>query len=485
MYFRHDVSTSLKQLGISVKLPMGSPYVASVTVTKGTSPRIQGSRFHYKPATIARTYANEQFIRRDKMFQVFTSSSIYEPVAGVGADLAPKMAINLDRAKEHRLRLHHDYKGMYPAEMIYGQRVIDPTQYIGTLDPNSPRKGELRILMEDIFGLSWNLIKMQIGNEYLSKMYATFLSSWGLLYTVARPSADDSNGDESNDFLLIEGYGRPYGKTYSGLASINNKGAKLEEMIQVNESVYILPLHKIPMPDINQLSIDPDFYMDYPEYYYASNGESFDVKHGFVMDEGLLQLSTLPMIPETVVPNALFDKRYIYVNDALYFQFNSNFLLPDADSDAEGIAVPLNVLTWTQDKWNVNIRYVINGDYVQAGDSANDGTATPINELVTTMEQQVQQIEADSSLAHSDEASSKLVPDIKLSETERLDPTSEENGGGESSSTKPTSPKKKKKKKKESKKEDEDSSMSAAQDEEKASDDWGSAKKDEDEDEDN
>lgn len=423
-YFAGDIPTRLA--GLSLDPGMG--WGAHIPVT--TSPKNAVDRRITKNTVTVRGLApwsnyDLGFLYRTKfLYKIDRSSSL---VAQASASV-PNFRIDEYKANIIQSQLKMPWQSLYPSWMIPGSAIFNSDTF------NSDRMN-IGPVLEAISGQNWEYIVRTIHTPYVREMWATYLSSWALLYTTSGEGATLTRS-------LVPGKGRPYGDTYASLearqTSINNYidiiAIDSNGVPQIRASIRLLDT--IPMPS-DTLSIADDMYMNIPYYYYPSNtrtapvrselykeinlnakpkrkkeAEGTSLTHAsqrgkLVLAPPLMQFAINPASDVTSMPEsstieaggdmidgrpAIFlDRVYAYLNDRLYFNVDMTSQ-PGLVTEAK-YQLPINVSIhdWKFDTQNPFVTHNTVGSYggSMAATSASSGPESAIAALNKQWEKEV------------------------------------------------------------------------------------------------
>jgi hypothetical protein len=424
-YYPEEMLTRLN--AISPRIPFGySASVPSIETVEGTTSAVlEGGSLKYRALAPRHTYDYQWYIRNDKYLTVFKASDVFVNKDSRG--FKPVCLLNRDAAGHLRNAIRQNFKSLYPVQMHYG----DYTYTHGHFTTGNPMADEtaLKNLFETLFGMNWTIIKAEIGSEYIKRTFATFISSFALLYVSPEELASKTKGGKQNisallDPHLVQSYGLPYGVSTANLAA-RQKPAQDTDFIKLTDQVYIRFLTNIPLPT-DSLVASKDFYGRQPYYFYTGNSDQLEDVTLWVIGDGLLHHALAPLRTESITKApALMTPRHAHLNDRLLFQPDLNYSISSTATADTGFSIPLAQTSWSYDIWEANVKYVHFSGYSK-GEVAGSVETTEVNKLVTEIEQSLKQTEAESTIANMDKASTTLAPDVN---------TKPVSGEGESSSS--------------------------------------------------
>lgn len=406
-YYTDEILTRLKAInpvipfGFSPRIPMVDRFASN------TEASLVNGAMHFTPLTPMRSYNLQEFIRKEKMAEIFKASAITDPKE---SGYMPRVLFNRDKAKHLTGILMRDMRSLYPSSLCYNDTVFTPAMF--TTNDEFTNNQSVKRLLEALTGMSFTMIKNEIGSEFLKKTWATFLSSFALLYVVPSENALElaSSKGQDKDIIslltphLVEGYGKPYGVTYSALMG-KQDGTKSASFVRITDHVYLRFLTSIPLPT-HDLTVDSDFYLSHPNYYFAGNSASISVDK-WVIDEGLLHHALAPSPKPVSKPELLLDRTYAYVNDRLLMQTDMNYSIGTADD--ETMRIPLTTRNWSFDRFFYHIEYITFGSYGTTGKTAAAVEMTETNEMITNIEKAMKESMDDSTVARLDEAKTDIL----------------------------------------------------------------------------
>lgn len=410
-YYRDEIQTKLKSLSPTIPFGYSNHVALTDEVMKTTPAVLEGGKLYWRPLTPTHSYDYQYFLRHDKLFTIFSGNSIIN----ANAQYVPSMIINKDAATRLRkILLKDNWKTMMPASVAYSDHVYNKEML--KADRNTVKR-----LMEELTGMNFSLLERQITAPYFKQIVATYLSGFALLYIIPNESGNkkdktSKNTEADSQAFLVQGHGRPYGTTYQNLAS-KQESFKKEDLIEIGFGAYIRVLDRVPVPT-EDLAADPDFYVSHPYYYFPSNSKTIEVKE-WVITEGLLNFSLAPITGSFHKPATLLDQRHAYLNDKVYIQTHMTWSIAGTMDDS--FHMPIVKQSWSQDVYTPNIEYITHGAYSNSAIKLLDSETTPINQLVTDLEENVKKIEADTPMARIEETKPQAVSKVELTAIDEKD----------------------------------------------------------------
>lgn len=409
-FYSDEVSSRLRALALTVPFGISSHIAYSAPANMVTDALYTSGNFKWNPLAPARTYDYQMELRRTRLYSIFTSSSIV-------SDWKPQCLINEDVADRLRGVMERNWRALMPSNLWYGD-------FIYTIDMLKSDPELVRRLLEGISGDHYELITRSITNPYIREIWATFLSSAFLIYAV--PSEDEMNaitaaaGSSSDPAAvyssgftpyLVVGAGNPYGTSYPALAAIQSENGSFE-LIKITPTVFLRPITHIPLPS-NELTPAAEFYLQRPYYYYPANGATLKVT-SWVMAPSLLNFALAPIMGSYSKAAVLLDKRYAYLNDTIFMQYNLAYSL-SASSDGEtAFSLPIVKKPWNRDRFLYHIdHHVVGGDY-GAISVVTENVPTAIATIMANIENSDDATNRDTTIARHQDADAALTPPIKL-----------------------------------------------------------------------
>jgi hypothetical protein len=400
-YYTEDISARLHRLKPSVPFGFSMPIPSVDNHNHTTESKLEGGKMHYTPLTPARTYTYQEYLRNDVRYTVFTSDLL---VHGDGQARLPKLIINEDQAKHLRSLLHKDFQSLMPTSLVYGDTLYNKDQ-LSTGNKFADREA-IRRLFETMSGMNFSIIERELGSEHIKRLWATYLSSFALLYVVPADAYDISQLSQYQDEALasqllpylVEGHGYPYGTTYSALAS-KQREPKTSDFIMIAPGVSLRFLNEIPMPTSN-LKVCHDFYLQNPYYYYASNSETMSVDN-WVMTDGLQHMALAPKFMSYTPSPMLMTPNLGYLNGRLLQQMDMLYKIPAPGANEAGFSIPVSTKPWVYDRFMYNVNYKTWGSYVEEIEGGLEIETTPITTIIESIEKSVAKADQEAADAAS------------------------------------------------------------------------------------
>lgn len=342
----------------------------------------------------------------------------------------PRYAVIEDYIARWQDLVPSSWKALYPATAFNGAEIID-------VDTLTSQSFELDLLLEKLSGSHIAIFRRYLENSATIKNWATVMSSSCLLFDC---------GDEEP--LLIEGWGQPYGVTYSTLRSLNLS----QPLLRINETRFsvmflrnlpvptdeIAPLTNVPYPRYGMMvkgqgSVDvsapipsyaayePNKEMSYESLFFsaasikekADNGENSNssARLLYVIARPYQHMALINVeIQESPVPAFTFDARHAYRLDGLALHLDPLEILPEANKRViSSINLSHRSEVGNMLKLAPGLRVTKLGSYLPSGTistAASTSTeAEDIKKVIKDMEKQMDEL----SKADQDAASANVV----------------------------------------------------------------------------
>lgn len=382
-YYSETQMNDLKAANFKVRFGIAYPLAVSLDPSKCSTDDIRGGTLEYNPLLHRQSIALNIEYQRKQIYMIKKGSQFvkdYEPT---------NLIVNRDLMAKLSAHIGYDWKSLVPSQIGRGVLLRTRASIIN-------EKETQRSLLESISGQSYEYIMKTINNPQAREIWATFISSFGLLYSFPSPEEvpirnmgkkGETIANDAISAYLRPGYGMPYGTSYMGLATKQGL-ASATDFFQVDDEglVFIRVLKKVPLPD-DILSVTSEFYLNKSYYYYMSNGKTMDVNE-FVLDSGLQNFALIPSMYEGYHPNILLDKLSAYINDTVFMNINYTFV-PEIDTRCKQ-SFPIQTNKWVHDKLLSFLEFTTFGSYSELASSTStldaDEKVTILNKMVTDMD---------------------------------------------------------------------------------------------------
>jgi len=349
----------------------------SSSYARGASSEITTGKFPMRYLAPWATAENQYLLRTKEIYKIFNANSLVSAYPW-------RLSVDHSAAEKLRKSVARSWRSLYPSTIVAGERLLDATTI-----SSSPL--EVERLLESMTGEPFAMIRKALFNEPLSEIWATYLSSFALLYRKT---------DKMDVGVLIPGLGMPYGVTYSALADMQ-KFDPTKDFIHIPRTdSYLALIRTIPTPS-DDLAVG-DFHLQIPYYYFPGNGSRINVQR-FTFSDGLLHLALRPVQPLPADRLILFDKLSIYRNDTLLIQVDDRASYRTDLSADEIFSVPLSNTNWPGDKATAQLEYVTIGSYGSGGSLGisappADSVAQEVQRLAEEMRQDLTTANSNSSI---------------------------------------------------------------------------------------
>lgn len=345
--------TALKDLGIKAKLSFSIPHALEYSIERGVDKGIEGGKLMLDSAAPQFSWKYHDFIRKNVMFTTITDDQIANKYDGFGVS----QIIDRDRAASYRTMLDAQFKSLVPSSWSTGTLVY-------TAATLKSGKEQVRQLVETLTNKNYEIAIRELALPHIRKIWATYFSSFALLYVDdAVINAFEEVSGPWKTPALVEGHGRPYGVSYTNLASRQTPIKAEDDFIKVANGIYLRMLNKIPVVT-DDLSVDKHFYQEHSSMYFAANSINQDVSE-FVMDDSMLNFALFPVIENTSVPPLVFTAKHAYLTKGLYLNIEMFYRPTAADSAREVTHIGLTHKEWNFERHRYFLEYITFPNYAE------------------------------------------------------------------------------------------------------------------------
>jgi len=307
-------------------------------------------------------------------------------------------------ANLQRKLFRREWKSCYPANLLTGTSSVAEASFVHSAS-------YLEELMTNLTGLSYLQVTRELANPIYREIYATYLSSFCLIYTDPEARIMDEFKDVTTSIdddllsrlLLVEGFYNPYGTSYSDLHQRQGAPVPVNFYKFPRTGVYLQLLKYIPIPS-DRINIGLD-YQDKPYRYFGASKANLEVSTTFIdvingsrgdasfsvpapldsasmedsallgtaergdvshvrrskyrslsIEESFLHFFTGPssQLPRNAIQDYVYDRNYSYVNNSVFIQIEHSFKesLAEADSHSS-ISTPVKAVPWLGNKYHV------------------------------------------------------------------------------------------------------------------------------------
>ena len=367
-------------LGITMNIPFNIPTSLSYSIVKGVSKGLENAKLALDSAAPQFSTDYHEFIRKELTFTTITDDVV--PLRY--KKFSQAFVFDFDKAQRLRGLLDTDFRSLVPSFLaegstIYNKRSLKNDKY------------KVRTMIEELSHKNFEIFIREMGLPHLRQLWATYFSSFALLYVSSNEATNTGKKAAFNlDVLrLISGHGKPYGVTYSELAA---RQAQLTpenvdtELIELGQGIFLKILDKIPAPS-NQLLIDPSFHQGQPAMYFPASSEDIDVKD-FVASQGLLNFSLFPIIETRTVPSLVYTSKFAYLTKGVFLNVEPFYRPTTADPAREVMHIPVRKMEWPFERHAFWLEYITFGSYISAPglNSTDESDALKIADVITDIE---------------------------------------------------------------------------------------------------
>lgn len=401
-YYHDDVVARLSAMDITINYGM-SPSISSVDrhdIT--TTSCYSDGTFSYTPLAPSRSYEYEYYVRNSLSMSVFTSNSL---IHNIDNNFHPLVMRNTSSASSLRDKLMTSMTSLMPSNFEYGDLPYTKDQFV--TGNEFADKEAIKRLLTSMSGVNFEVIKRQIGAPFLKEVWATYLSSFALLFVAPLDltTGEAANKKQNANFILqtepnlLTGYGSPYGTTYSALNAM--QGSSLpEDYIFIAEGIYIKFLKFVPLPS-SHLKASDNFHLHHPYYYYSASSKLVQVER-WVRSEGLTHMTLSQPFRSYNPSPMLLALNYGYLNDRLVSQLDPMYSISASNSD-NTFSMPIKQSKWTQDRYVFNIEYLHYGDYAKSFITATEVEIAPLTQIIDEIDKQLAESEKEAKIAENSE----------------------------------------------------------------------------------
>lgn len=367
----------------------------------------------FKPVdgVLLASYDLKKHLRKDRFFQTFSSSGFmkdaktYKLKNGKESTFYPRFAV-LD---EERSRLAQLMRITTPGYGPTGLFDSEYKYYISSLVSDSAL---LKEFMFRVTGDHYELIKRTISSPFRRELYATLLSGVALLFATDETSnADyDPRKDANYAAKLVVGYGKPYGCDYTALNAKQGSVTSESPFVKIVDGVFLRFLTQIPLPE-PKLNIEMDFFSSHPRYYYPGNSATMPVDR-ICECPVFWQFALVPYQAPSTVQTLLYDRKMVYLNDAVYLQ--SDFEAPlDANLPyVKPLTLHPTEKPWTHNRFATFSRFVVPFSYGKA--TAVQTNEQIINETLKATQEYEKEYEKLTTAELERDKTSEILPKVKI-----------------------------------------------------------------------
>lgn len=453
-YWNDALMDNLGRLSIGVPFPLTHASNMVPEIMKSTVAEIKSGALHYESHMPLASYELEQYVRKDMALKIFDART-----KDFVDKYYPQFVINHDQAKKLRAIIGTEFRSLTPSQYATGDRTY--TAAALRADSNLVKN-----LLETITNYSSWVITRNLYNPYIRKVWATYFSSFCSLYIVPK---DQKLGElitkaGSMANMFVTGYGKPYGVTYRELVTLQGEIKSEEEFVPIvdevssaKDVVAYMRFHKRIPHVTDTLTVETDFYLERKRYYFKGSltAKAGETEAGvpvskWVLADGLLHMTRIPLRTQEDAPTTLLDKRYAYMNNYLVLQSDLRYNVEASIVAGKSVSVAPAEREWKQDRYDYFITHNTYGSYATGGvtNLAVEASESKVGELISKAEKELQNTEQQAA-PHMKvtEASGQVIKSSDVAKLKEGNPPL----GSDSKSDKPKNRRRKGKKKDDSK----------------------------------
>lgn len=361
-----------KALSIKSSLPFIIPHATSWHIEKGVSKGIIGNKLLLDSASPGFSQAYHEFVR-EKLLLKFTTD---RQVVNLYPNFSTPQVYDFDKAEQLRAITGYQWKTLAPAQYAQGDTYYDENILSASTET-------MKNLVEHISGINYEVAILEMSLPHLRKLWATFISSFGLLYfdsTVVgnvKITAGLKTFDDPSSLRLVSGHGQPYGTTYAALEAAQGLAVPTTNFLSLGNGMYIRMLNNIPIVT-DTLRLEEAFFDQKPLLYFSSNSAKTAVER-WVSAPGLINFALLPIFGTNRVPDVKFSPKFAYLTTSLYFSTDLYYRPSVADQAREVYDITAQQSVWNDDRRYYFLDYIHLGKYSSQGLPAD---AIPEVELI-------------------------------------------------------------------------------------------------------
>lgn len=343
-----DTLNQLVAMQIRPKIPFISPSAQLLEVTRGVKQEVSRNMLRIDRKAPVHSFDYYAYIRKNYKYAIAIDEEVfknrpYREFTNI---------IDLDKAHDLQQILATSWPSLIPSFLAQGERYYDAAAIKAS-------ESDIRFIMERMGGSSLELIVKELTLPHRAKMWATFLSSFALLYYRDDAMAPISSED-SAEYQLIMGHGQPYGTSYINL-EMAQPPLDVDKLIPLSSNFFLRMLETIPI-SLPELAYDQAFFGHHPVSYFASNSVSIPVSR-FVWGEGLSNFCMTP-IPATISNvGAKFGTRYVYSLRRMVLNYNIFYSAAVPAEARENFPLPVVEHSWNLERDTFFLRYLTFGHY--------------------------------------------------------------------------------------------------------------------------
>lgn len=351
--------------------------------------------------------AFNQYVKKNLIMKVFTSDSVtqYE-------NFNLRQIINQDKRAKLADLFDCTFSSLLPSQ--YGSSSLRyKTSELAT------ESNALENVIEALTGSRFELAVIQLRVKRLRKLWATVFSSFAIMYVndslINRDIFSPSDTDDSTVDLLkpVEGWGMPYGTSYTNLASKQSPLKDLNQLVKLLPGVYMKIHNTLPVVGSTLAKLN-NYYSNESDVYFQANGATEAVEE-WVVTPGFWNFTLFPNKSTTEVPVILFSDKFAYLNSDVFIHTDRSFEAPSTFKARQSSNVAVNQRNWPWDLAQPGLKYIVFGQY-SSFESASIQDEIPESEMTKIQEKIDAKIKEDL----KEEAASEQTVTNTLKSAERI-----------------------------------------------------------------
>jgi len=406
----------LMRLALVPKLPFTIPCAVTARITKGSLKYADSTSLVIDSGAPTFTEAYHAYIRKDVSLALISDATLLTTYAKKEVE----MAVDKSRAAVLREILNKQWQTMLPVQLAAGTEVMSSRSISASFRT-------VRSLLERLTGVSYEVLMRQSTLQHVQKDLATVFSGFCLLYLDQNSefSLLTEEADMTVDpavlprLQLIVGAGKPYGKDYVALQTIQTADEKDRPYIKLGNGLFCRFHDTLPTVTDTLVTTDNIFMLQHPHNYFSANGETFAVSE-FVLAEGLSNFALFPLPPQASLPVAKLTLGYAYPLTGIFVNTDQFYAPIMGDKGREEYPLAVVKKDWHRDRTGYYTDYVTFGAYgitsnVTDSTSAleqTEATDASIAQSMTVLEQMMDRSTAEQ--AQAEDAVAKHGPTVLM-----------------------------------------------------------------------
>jgi len=356
-----SVIDDFRSLNIHCSIPFTAPHSASWEITAGARKMVDKGVLYLDSAAPSFSFDYHLFVRENLRMVMITDRQMADRYPRFFASQIP----DRDKAAKLRDTIAFSWSTLVPSTWKTADRSFDADFFRTNAD-------NVRYLLSSISGQTYQIIIKELSLPFMQEIWATFISSFGLLYVnqndtkplneIVALNKNNQLQISPSEFNLVAGHGQPYGTSYNNLEALQGPLTAETRFVALGEGLYIRFLVKIPIITDNLHVDDIPFYSQQPLMYFTSNSK-FETIPGWVFDDGLLNFCLIPIPTKASVPEIKFTPKFVYITQNLFLNMNLNFQPAGPEPSREAIPLGIKTSDWPFDRAQYFLEYKNFGPY--------------------------------------------------------------------------------------------------------------------------